>query len=150
MDYQNGGLKNVDIFFKIISLQCSWLKPIFDNSFHQWKITPLFFIHKTFGKYFKFHPSFDFSNYTVNFFPSFYKSLFFNWKIFFNINPSVPSCILNQVLWFNRFIQFNNKAVFYKRFSLNNINFLMWLVDRNGVFKYWNVLKHDYDLQSIL
>ena len=25
-DYENGGLKNVDITFKIISLQCSWVK----------------------------------------------------------------------------------------------------------------------------
>ena len=26
----------------------------------------------------------------------------------------------------------------------------MQLVDRNGVFKYWNTLKHDYDLQNNL
>ena len=26
MDYQNGGLRNVDVLFKIISLQCSWFR----------------------------------------------------------------------------------------------------------------------------
>ena len=25
-DYDNGGLKNVDVFSKIVSLQCSWKK----------------------------------------------------------------------------------------------------------------------------
>ena len=26
--YENGGLKNVDIFYRIISLQCSWIRTI--------------------------------------------------------------------------------------------------------------------------
>ena len=36
-DYEYGGLKNVDIFSKVVSLQCSWIKRLFDNNFHQWK-----------------------------------------------------------------------------------------------------------------
>ena len=46
IDYQNSGLKKVDVFFKIISLQRSWLRQLFDNSFHQWKVIPLLFIIK--------------------------------------------------------------------------------------------------------
>ena len=34
-DYEYGGLKNVDIFSKVVSLQYSWLKILFDNNFHQ-------------------------------------------------------------------------------------------------------------------
>ena len=34
-DYEYGGLKNVDIFSKVVSLQCSWIKSLFDNNFHQ-------------------------------------------------------------------------------------------------------------------
>ena len=86
----------------------------------------------------------------LNVFPSFYKSVFLNWKKIFHVNPCVPSCILNQVLRFNKFIQINQKPVFYKKFSFNNINFLMQLVDRNGAFKDWNTLKHEYDLQNNL
>ena len=37
-------------------------------------------------------------------------------------------CILNQVLWLNRFIQINRKPVLYKKFFSNNVNFLMQLV----------------------
>ena len=33
--YKDGGLKNVDIRIKIISLQCSWIKILYDDSFHE-------------------------------------------------------------------------------------------------------------------
>ena len=130
MDYQNGGLKNVDLFFKIISLQCSWFRRFFDNSFHQWKVIPLFFINKTFGEHFKFHSNLDFRDDTVKCFPSFYKSMSLDWKKIFYVNPCVPSCIQNLILWFNKFIQINRKPAFYKKLSLNNINFLCnWLTE---------------------
>ena len=32
--YEYGGLRNVDIFSKVVSLQCSWIKRLFDNNFH--------------------------------------------------------------------------------------------------------------------
>ena len=46
-----------------------------------------------------------------------------------------------QDLWFNRFIQINRKPDFYWEFSLNNIDILMQLVDRNNVFKDSNTYK---------
>ena len=53
-DYKYGGLKNVDIRKKIISLQCSWIKRLYDDSFHEWKIS------KTFGKSLIFHSNLSF------------------------------------------------------------------------------------------
>ena len=43
-NYADGGLKSVDIFSKIVSLQCSWLRRLFDNNSHQWKVIPLYLI----------------------------------------------------------------------------------------------------------
>ena len=43
-DYEYGGLKKVDIFSKVVSLQCSWVKRLFDNNFHQWKLIPIYLI----------------------------------------------------------------------------------------------------------
>ena len=40
-DFQHGGLKNADIRSKIISLLCSWIKKLYDESFHEWKIIPV-------------------------------------------------------------------------------------------------------------
>ena len=47
-DYKGGGLKNIDILNKIIGLQCSWIRGLYDNSFHEWKLIPLFLIEKSF------------------------------------------------------------------------------------------------------
>ena len=33
--FDKGGLKNVDINSKIASLQCSWVKQLFDDKFHK-------------------------------------------------------------------------------------------------------------------
>ena len=44
-DYTDGGLKSVDIFSKIVSLQCSWVRRLFHNNFHQWKVIPLYLIN---------------------------------------------------------------------------------------------------------
>ena len=46
--YENGGLKDIDIFYKIISLQCSWIRGLFDANFHDLKVIPLFLIKKKF------------------------------------------------------------------------------------------------------
>ena len=85
MDYRNGGLTNVEVFFKIISLQCSWLRWLCDNFFHQWQVIPLFFIPKTFDEHFKFHSNLDFNNDTVKFFRSFYETIFLFWKVYIYI-----------------------------------------------------------------
>ena len=43
-DHKGGGLKNINILNKIISLKCSWIRRLCDNSFHEWKLIPLFLI----------------------------------------------------------------------------------------------------------
>ena len=45
-DYKDGGLK---------SLQWSWIRRLYGNSFHEWKLVTLFLIKKSFGSSFKFH-----------------------------------------------------------------------------------------------
>ena len=54
-NYENGGLKNVNIAAKISSLQTSWIKRLFNENFHDWKIFPLHIIHKSLRKKFVFH-----------------------------------------------------------------------------------------------
>ena len=57
--YENGGLKDIDIFYKIISLQCSWIGRLSDNNFRDWKVIPLFLIKKMFGENSKFYGNVD-------------------------------------------------------------------------------------------
>ena len=51
---KDGGLENVYIPRKIISLQCSWIKRWYDSSLHEWKIIPLRLIKNAFGNCFRF------------------------------------------------------------------------------------------------
>ena len=101
-NFDKGGLKDVDIPSKIASLQCSWVKRLFDRNFHEWKIIPLFLFEKYFGKNFKFHGSLDIPQYLIRKMPEFYREILLSWSKFLSYDPSVPSTILSQYLWFNK------------------------------------------------
>ena len=49
-NFENGGLKHLEISSKIISLQYSWLRKLCDENFREWKIIPSHLISKYFGK----------------------------------------------------------------------------------------------------
>ena len=149
-DFKHGGLKNVNIQKKIISLQCSWVRRLYDDSFHEWKVIPLKLIKKSFGSHFKFHSNLLFNISCINDFPSFYLDIFCNWKKYFSTNPETPSCILSQYLWFNKFIIVDNFYVNFTNFSNKNINFVSDLVNENCNFKSWETLKNEYHLDNKL
>ena len=46
--YEMDGVKNADLRNKITSMQFSWVKRLFEDDFHDWKIIPLFVISKHF------------------------------------------------------------------------------------------------------
>ena len=77
--YKKGGIKNVDFRNKIASMQCSWVKRLFEDDFHDWKVIPLFLIGKHLGKNFKFHNNIDISNDILSKLPSFYQDIFIKW-----------------------------------------------------------------------
>ena len=70
-DYDFGGLKNVVICSNVVRLQCSWIKRLFDNNFHQWKLILLYLICQYLGKNFTFH-----SNLEQPYLPVFRKKLY--------------------------------------------------------------------------
>ena len=93
MEFKAGGIKSVDIRFKFVSLQCSWVKKLYDDCFHEWKIIPLHLLNKYFGPSFKFHSNLHFESKLLKDFPSFYKQILMNWKKHFIASPITPSCV---------------------------------------------------------
>ena len=93
-DFKHSGLKNVGIWKKIIILQCSWIKRLYDGLFHQWRTIPLHLISRTFGKSFIFHSNLSFKKKLIKSLPSFYKQIFLNWKSFFSKTPETSSGVL--------------------------------------------------------
>ena len=78
--YLDGSLKDVNIKAKIISLQRSWIKRLFDNNSHNWKIIPLGFINKYLGKDFKFHSNLQIDSKYVKTFPKYFKEVINAWS----------------------------------------------------------------------
>ena len=146
-DYVNGGLKNVDVLSKIVSLQCSWLRRLFDNSYHPWKLIPSFLIRKYLGKNFKFHSNLRLSKYILLKFPKFYQQLFCRWGKL-SSPANIPSAIANQFIWFNKRMQIDHKTVHIKSFSDKGLNFVGQLFTNGGELKTWNFLKLEFCLSN--
>ena len=149
-NYENGGLKNVNIATKINSLQISWIKKLFDEYFHDWKIIPLHIIHKSLGKKFVFHSNLKVNKKLTKSFPKYYREIINAWGSKFSCQALVPSAILSQFLWFNSQIQIGNKSVFFSSFSEQNINFVGELFKTDGAGKPWKQLQEEYDLANKL
>ena len=126
-DYKSGGLKNIDILNKIISLQCSWIRILYNNSFHEWKLIPLFLIKNSLGSSFKFHSNLFFKRNKIKFFPSFYKEIFLYWNKNLTRKPEIRSSILSQYLWYNENTQVDKNSIYLVRFSEKNINYVSQL-----------------------
>ena len=116
-NYENGGLKNVNIAAKISSLQSSWINKLFNENFHDWKIIPLHIIHKSLGKKFVFHSNLKVNKKLTKSFLKYYREIINAWGSKFSCQTLVPSAILSQFLWFNSQIQIGNKGVFFSSFS---------------------------------
>ena len=148
--FETGGLKNVDINLKVISLQCSWVKKLYDENFHEWKVIPLHLTRITFGQNFKFHSNLSNDTKLLSSFPVFYKNIFGCWSQDFTVSPDIPSCILFSFLWYNKDILISIKPIYFKHFSNNNLNYVTQLFDDTGNTKEWLKSKHEFNLKNNL
>ena len=78
-NYENGGLKNVNIAAKISSLQISWIKRLFDKNFHDWKILSLHIMHKSLGKKFRFYSNLKVNKKLTKSFPKYCREISNTW-----------------------------------------------------------------------
>ena len=145
--YENGGLKSVDIKTKIASLQCSWIRRLYDDKFHEWKIIPSNLIQKYLGKNFKFHNSMNIKKDLVSKFPAYYQEIFNKWKLSFCFPSIVPSAILSEFLWFNSNILIDKAPAHFHKFSEKNINFVGQLFEI-GKLKSWDTFRQEFNLQD--
>ena len=149
-NYENSGLKNVNIAAKISSLQSSWIKKLFNGNFHDLKIIPLHIIHKSLRKKSVFHSNSKVNKKLTKSFPKYYREVINTWGSKFLCQTLVPSAILSQFLWFNSQIQIGNKSVFFSSFSERNIKFVGQLFKTDGAVKPWKQLQEEYGLANKL
>ena len=106
-EYEQGGLKNVDIFSKIKSLQCSWVERLYDDSFHARKVIPLFLIKNHLGKIFLFHSNLRIKQKIVKKLSTFYQEI-------------LTRCKMN-----NEYIKIDNNTIYYLIFLKNALIILV-------------------------
>ena len=147
-DYKDGGMKNVNIENKIISLQCSWIKRMYDDNIHDWKIIPSAFISKYLGKNFKFHSNIDITFCQIKKFPKYYQEIIKNWSHELSCKPITPSAILSQFLWFNSQIVINSESFFFTHLADKGTNFVRNLYNIDGKLKAWNIIKDEFSLNE--
>ena len=146
--HENGGLKNVDISSKIVSLQCSWIKRLYDDSFHSWKVIPLYLIKKQLGEHFKFHSNLKVKNANLKRFPQYYKEIISNWSKYLSFPPSIPSTIASQIVWYNKYILIDNDSIYIPSLSKKQINYVGQFFENDGKTKMWEKLRTEYNLPS--
>ena len=109
-------MKNTDITKKVIILQASWVRKLYDNCFHEWKLIPFHLIAMSVKKSFKFHLDLPFKTKIIEPFPSFYRQILLNLSTASKITSSAYGII--NIYW----EQVGNNPIHFMNFSEKNIN----------------------------
>ena len=148
--YENGGLKNVDIFSKVISLQFASIKRLYNNSSHPWKIIPFCLIDTYLEKNFKFHSNIGIPVNKIKRLPIYYTQIFKRCSENLPSFPNLPSTIASQVMSYNKCTKVDNETIYTFKISRKDINCVGQLFKCNGKRKLWEELKTEFSLQGQL
>ena len=96
--YDNGGLKNVNITFKITSLQCTWIKRLYDSCIHDWKLMTLHIITQKLGKHFLICSNLYIDRRKIRQFSKYYQEII-KWSRNLPVPPKISSTIASQIIW---------------------------------------------------
>ena len=131
-NFREGGLKTVDVRNKLTSLQISWVKRLYGDCFHEWKIIPLYMLKKTFGTS-PFHSNLSFNKSNLKKLLPFYRQMVISWSQYFSSSPETPSQVLSQFLWYNNYIKIEDAVIYFEKFSNKTINFLSKLFENGKI-----------------
>ena len=147
-NYDNGVLKNVDIFSKIISLQCFWIIKLYDNTTPSWKVISLHLIKAKLGLNFKFHSNLDISVRKIKKFPTNYNTVLRNWYFHSTFSPVLPPAIASQALWYNKNIKIDSKSIYLSKISEKGLKCVRHLFNENQMLKSWDELKQQHSFHK--
>ena len=143
-NYENGDLKNVEITFKIISLQCSWVK----RSTHDWKLIPLRIKTQKLGKNLLFHSNLYIDQKKIKQSPKCYQDILSKWSSNLSVPHKASSTIASQIIWYNKHILVDKRSFYNTTLADKGINHVGQLFDTNGAIKPWPVFKSEFSLSK--
>ena len=106
-----------------------------ENNFHQWKMIPLYLVHRCLGKHFKFHSNLEISHSALCNFPKFYQELFFRQSKYLSSPVTFPSTVACQFNLFKKHPKVDTKSICFHDLSNNGLNFVSQIFYFNGSIK---------------
>ena len=110
-DYQDGGLKDIDIESKFKALHMSWLTRFHSDNTHPLMHIPKTLFFNTFSVDSIFPPNLSIDNISLRKLPIFYQEMVKSWIAISQSHPNSISLILSQSLWYNSFIKIDSKPL---------------------------------------
>ena len=136
----------MDILSEVIRLQWTWIKRLYDNSSHPWKIIPLYLIDTYLRKSLKFHSNLGIPANKMKRFLVYYKQILMRCSENLSSSPSLPWAIAPQVMWY----QSRQQTLYIFKISRKYINYVGQLFKCDGKSKLWEELKNEFNLQGQL
>ena len=133
-EYEDGGIKNVDIEARLKATKLTWVRRLCDDNHHAWKIIPISYLALPNGDLI-FHRNFisnQLLTLKVKQLPVFYEELVKYWEEISCFQPNCPDLTLSESIWFNRFVSVGKKAIVFEDFSKIGINKIGDLYENDG------------------
>ena len=146
-NYDNGGLRMIDLDSFISSLRLTW--------FRRMLTTPNKYFTKILNRYpiilecFKYGSQFITERKLTNINNNFWKDILITFKTFIDlVKPSNFNELMNIPLWGNKNIKVGGTSVFYKTWIDNGIMFIRDLISTNGQLLSYEEFRRRYQLRT--
>ena len=150
-DYAEGGLKDIDIESKLLSIKISWMRRLKDSIFHPWKELATYFLlplggDSVFNSNLSLAPSLKAKCESL---PAFYSEVIKLWEKFSVCSKLTAEQILSEQLWNNKFILSNSKSIDYPALKTKGLAQIRDLFSKDGSVRTWESISQMYDLEPI-
>ena len=144
-EYENGGLKMIDLESMIQSLRLAWIKRTFEAHDSIWK-SYLRHLLNRFGGLFLFHCNYDVKDIPIT--SQFYSELLKWWSDFREEFDTERD--RQNIVWNNKEIRINNKPVFYKNFFESGIIYVSNLLFHLNNTDSFNIISQKISRTNVL
>ena len=127
-------------------MQLSWVKRLYDNNFHPWKIIPTYLFSNLASNY-VFYPNLSTQKLKgLHSLPIFYRNIVKFWCEVSSASPITSSGILSECIFNNALILIANKAIRCNFFGNNKVLHVIDLFDDEGTALPWEIFKNLHKL----
>jgi hypothetical protein len=146
-EYEDGGLKMLDIATFIKAQKAMWVKRLVSDDNGSWKALPMLYLSDLLGKD-TFKCNMSCTDKPTNI-PDFYWQVLENWFELKSLTKETKSAfdIRRETLWLNKYITLNNQELNWKLWSQNGINLIHDIIDIRGKFLTQIELQNKYNIE---